>query len=88
MANSGSGIVLNVLTLPEPVVYWQDVSGYDLLGLLYNNPVENALRFQIYAQMTLIRNHQKINKSMDNIVIMERSAYSARFCFNLMAKKR
>lgn len=69
MGPFGDGIFM------EPVESWRDVGGENLFHYLYKDPARYSLAFQTYVQLTMIKLHQKQPK------LMERSIYSARYCF-------
>lgn len=59
----------------EPVERWRNVDGENLFHYLYKDPARYSLAFQTYVQLTMIKLHSKQPK------LMERSIYSARYCF-------
>lgn len=59
----------------EPVERWRNVEGENLFHYLYKDPARYSLAFQTYVQLTMIKLHMKRPK------LMERSIYSARYCF-------
>lgn len=59
----------------EPVERWRNVDGENLFHYLYKDPARYSLAFQTYVQLTMIKLHSKLPK------LMERSIYSARYCF-------
>lgn len=59
----------------EPVENWRNVEGENLFHYLYKDPTRYSLAFQTYVQLTMIKLHSKRPK------LMERSIYSARYCF-------
>lgn len=59
----------------EPVEKWRNVDGENLFHYLYKDPARYSLAFQTYVQLTMIKLHMKRPK------LMERSIYSARYCF-------
>lgn len=61
--------------LMEPVECWRNVEGENLFHYLYKDPARHSLAFQTYVQLTMIKLHKKKPK------LMERSIYSARYCF-------
>lgn len=61
--------------LMEPVEKWRNVEGENLFHYLYKDPSRYSLAFQTYVQLTMINLHQRLPK------LMERSIYSARYCF-------
>jgi len=65
--------------VPEPVDSWRDLKGHNLLQQMYEQPERNSLTFQTYAQLTMLKNHtMKTNRP---VKLMERSIYSAKYCF-------
>lgn len=64
---------------PEPLEKWRDVNGNNLLRLWYNDKATWSFSFQMYVLLTMLENHN-INSTND-IKIMERSIYSAKYCF-------
>lgn len=69
----------NTMTIQEPVERWRNVNGYNLLDLMYQEPTRWSLTFQTYVQLTMLENHKKLSNR--NIKLMERSIYSAKYCF-------
>ncbi|XP_021914701.1 thymidine kinase 2, mitochondrial isoform X3 [Zootermopsis nevadensis] len=65
--------------LSEPVDMWRNVEGHNLLGLMYENPSRWGLTFQTYVQLTMLDLHTRT--STHPVKMMERSIYSARYCF-------
>lgn len=59
----------------EPVERWRNVDGENLFHYLYKDPARYSLAFQTYVQLTMIKLHSRQPK------LMERSIYSARYCF-------
>lgn len=59
----------------EPVESWRNVEGENLFHYLYKDPSRYSLAFQTYVQLTMIKLHKKRPR------LMERSIYSARYCF-------
>jgi len=68
-----------VEVLTEPVDKWQDVNGFNTLDLLYKDARRWSLTFQSYVQLTMLQNHTR--KQMSPVKLIERSIYSARYCF-------
>ncbi|KAG7161227.1 Thymidine kinase 2-like 3 [Homarus americanus] len=58
---------------------WRSVKGENLLDLMYKDPERWSYLFQSYVQMTMAKSHAK--PSAMPVKLMERSIYSARFCF-------
>jgi len=67
----------------EPVNQWRNVGGHNLFQLMYDDPTRWALAFQHYVQLTLMRIHQDASRKEGNVPVhlMERSLFSARYCF-------
>ncbi|XP_030754055.1 deoxynucleoside kinase-like [Sitophilus oryzae] len=63
----------------EPVDRWRNLNGHNLLGLLYQDPQKWSFTFQSYVQLTMLQNH--LNKIEKPVNLMERSIFSARYCF-------
>lgn len=59
----------------EPVEKWRNVEGENLFHYLYKDPTRYSLAFQTYVQLTMMKLHMSRPK------LMERSIYSARYCF-------
>lgn len=77
---------INVEIVPEPLEAWQNLNGSNLLELHYNNPKKWGFAFQSYTLLLMLQNHLKASDK--GIRIMERSLYSARYCFiNLLLQE-
>lgn len=61
--------------MAEPVEKWRNVEGENLFQYLYKDPARYSLAFQTYVQLTMMELHMKRPR------LMERSIYSARYCF-------
>ncbi|XP_023333182.1 deoxynucleoside kinase [Eurytemora carolleeae] len=68
-----------VCVLKEPVDKWRNVNGHNLLQLMYQDPKRYAMPFQSNVQLTMLELHNK--KTSKSIKLMERSIFSARYCF-------
>lgn len=68
----------NIDILLEPIEKWTDLYGHNLLHMMYNDPSRYFALFQQYAFLTQMEQHAIINNP---IKMMERSVYSARYCF-------
>lgn len=55
------------------------LSGHNLLDLLYKNPDRFAMPFQDYVTLTMLKHH--IKPTSKPVKLMERSIFSARYCF-------
>lgn len=77
----------NVFILSEPVQKWRDCEGVNLLDLMYQDPERWAFSFQSFVQLTMLQQHLK--ETDRPVKLMERSIYSARYCFveNLLREK-
>uniref|UniRef100_A0A1Y1LNC0 Deoxynucleoside kinase domain-containing protein n=1 Tax=Photinus pyralis TaxID=7054 RepID=A0A1Y1LNC0_PHOPY len=69
----------NICTLAEPIELWKNCGGYNLLSHLYEDRERWGFTFQSYVQLTMLRQHTF--KTDCAIKLMERSIYSARYCF-------
>lgn len=68
----------DIAVLQEPVELWRNVSGTNLLDLMYSDSERWACLFQSYVQLTMLQLHML--ETNEPIKVMERSVYSAR-CF-------
>lgn len=68
-----------VKIVKEPVEQWQNLNGSNLLNLMYNDPKKWGFPFQAYTFLLMLQNHAR--KIDAEIKILERSMYSARYCF-------
>jgi len=76
----------HVSVLKEPVERWRDVNGHNLLQLMYEDPKRWSMPFQSYVQLTMLEQH--LHTCAEHTVkLMERSIYSARYCFVENMKK-
>ncbi|KAG8232489.1 hypothetical protein J437_LFUL011258 [Ladona fulva] len=69
----------DVALFSEPVDKWTNVESHNLLGIMYKDPKKWAMTFQSYVQLTMVNMHKQ--RCPEPIKMMERSLYSARFCF-------
>ncbi|CAK1547403.1 unnamed protein product [Leptosia nina] len=78
----------NVETHSEPIQEWRNVSGHNLLGLLYSDLKEWTFAFQHYVHLSRLK-IQTSPPSNPNITvkIFERSVQNSRHCFVENAKK-
>ena len=85
---------VNLKIIPEPVHLWRNLNGNNLLDLMYQDPEKWAFPFHSYVQLTMLQNHLELLNNGDSNVasenfkgeelhinIMERSLFSARYCF-------
>lgn len=68
-----------IKVLAEPIELWRNCNGHNLLGHMYTDPKQWALTFQSYVQLTML-NHHTLHTECQ-VKMMERSIYSARYCF-------
>jgi len=68
----------NLQVLKEPVDKWRNLNGQNLLQLMYEDPVRWSLTFQTYVQLTMLEQHMSC---VSPIKLMERSIFSAKYCF-------
>jgi len=71
--------ISEVERIPEPVDRWRDAGGFNLLQMMYEDPARWSLTFQTFVQLTMVENHTK--NTDKSVKIMERSLYSAKYCF-------
>ena len=78
----------NVKVITEPVHKWRNLKGTNLLQKMYEDPERWSLIFQTYVQLTMLEQHT--DRCDEEVKIMERSLYSARYCFveNLFRTKK
>lgn len=69
--------------IEEPIRQWQSVGreNYNLLQLMYDDPIRHGCLFQFYEQLTRVQTHSKSQPKDCKYKIMERSIYTARHCF-------
>lgn len=70
----------NAFIIVEPVEKWQNLApGMNILERMYSDPKRWAHLFQSYVLLTMMEAHETpVDK---NLCVMERSVYSARYCF-------
>ncbi|XP_044762979.1 deoxynucleoside kinase-like [Coccinella septempunctata] len=68
-----------ICVLSEPIELWRDCKGHNLLSYMYADPRQWSLTFQSYVQLTML-NHHTLPTDCP-IKMIERSIYSARYCF-------
>ncbi|KAJ8986168.1 hypothetical protein NQ317_005642 [Molorchus minor] len=72
----------NIETYPEPIEWWRNLNGYNLLDLMYSDKPRWLKVFQSYVQFTRLRIQTSKPKSPSVTVQMfERSLQNNRFCF-------
>jgi len=76
------GNALDAQLVYEPVEKWQNVSGINLLDHFYKDTQRWAYTFQTYAFITRVNEQKEAAKHNNkSFQILERSAYSDRYCF-------
>jgi thymidine kinase len=63
----------------EPIENWTNLRGNNILAMLYQDPHRWGFAFQANAQMSIAKLHAQPSKAA--IKVMERSIFSARYCF-------
>ena len=72
----------DVQVLNEPHELWQNVGSDNLLEKFFKDQKRWAFTLQSYITLTRVQQLQQATKENRNIVkIIERSVYSARYCF-------
>ncbi|XP_060537310.1 deoxynucleoside kinase-like [Cylas formicarius] len=69
----------DICVLSEPIEMWRNCNIHNLLGLLYTDIKKWSFTFQSYVQLTMLQQH--VRKTECPVKLMERSIYSARYCF-------
>ncbi|KAK4872208.1 hypothetical protein RN001_016332 [Aquatica leii] len=69
----------NVCVMAEPIDMWRNCGGHNLLEYMYEDRERWGFTFQSYVQLTMLKQHTL--KTRLPIKLMERSIYSARYCF-------
>lgn len=69
-----------VFPVLEPIHKWRDCRGVNLFNLLASDPKAFCFPFQQYVQLTMSQMHH-LMPQQPSVKIMERSLYSARYCF-------
>ncbi|KAI0228489.1 Thymidine kinase 2, mitochondrial [Lamellibrachia satsuma] len=65
--------------IKEPVDRWRNIRGHNALALMYEDPSRWALTLQTYVQLTMLQRH--LQPQMSQVRLMERSIFSAKYCF-------
>ncbi|EDV25930.1 uncharacterized protein TRIADDRAFT_23783, partial [Trichoplax adhaerens] len=78
-----------LMATKEPVDKWRNLGDHNLFGLFYEDPKRWSFLFQSYVMITMYQRHQHVASLAKNAYLMERSVYSANYCFveNLRAEK-
>ncbi|CAB3987458.1 thymidine kinase 2, mitochondrial-like, partial [Paramuricea clavata] len=69
----------HVEVITEPVDKWQNVGDGNTLALFYEDPSRWSYLFQSYVLLTMLEVHKR--KQNRPVTLMERSVYSAGYCF-------
>nr|KAI8762008.1 thymidine kinase 2; mitochondrial [Biomphalaria glabrata] len=69
----------NCEILAEPVDKWRNIDGHNALELMYKDPHRWGMTLQTYVQLTMLQAHTKVQEYP--VKLMERSLYSAKYCF-------
>jgi len=69
----------DVKVIAEPVAKWRNLNGHNLLDLMYKDPERWSMPFQSYVQQTMLEVH--LEQTDRPVKLIERSIYSARYCF-------
>ncbi|VVC86594.1 unnamed protein product [Leptidea sinapis] len=79
----------NVETYPEPLLEWRNVSGHNLLGLIYGDRNELSFSFQHNIHSSRLKIQTSLPSHNDITVKMfERSVQNSRHCFVENAKSQ
>ncbi|XP_075215674.1 deoxynucleoside kinase-like [Lycorma delicatula] len=70
----------HVVVHSEPTDIWRNVRGHNVLQLMYQDPARWSFTFQSLVQKTMLELHVR-NCVNHPVKLMERSIYSARYCF-------
>lgn len=75
---------------PEPVHLWRDLNGINLLSMMYENPKRWAFTLQQYITLTMVMYRDQVDSDQNSkpVAVMERSIYSARYCFVELLRKK
>ncbi|KAF5287481.1 hypothetical protein FQA39_LY04109 [Lamprigera yunnana] len=74
-------------TYTEPIEWWRNLDGHNLLDLLYTNPNKWYSMFQMYVQLTRLKIQTSSPKSSTTVQMFERSVQNNRHCFVEQARK-
>lgn len=70
-----------ILSILEPVSLWRNCQGHNMFELMSKDPPKYTFPFQQYVQLTMSELHRKTLQNDKTIKLMERSLYSAKYCF-------
>ncbi|KAF5270185.1 hypothetical protein FQR65_LT05665 [Abscondita terminalis] len=68
-------------TYPEPIEWWRNLDGHNLLELLYTDSDKWYTTFQMYVQLTRLKVQTSPPKSSTTVQMFERSVQNNRHCF-------
>ena len=71
----------NIQVFEEPIKEWQDLRGFNLLKLFYDNPIKFAFPFESFVMLSMNKYHQIPTDGEKTIKVLERSLFSAKYCF-------
>ncbi|XP_069112475.1 thymidine kinase 2, mitochondrial-like [Argopecten irradians] len=69
----------DVQVYEEPVKKWRNVNGHNILAKMYEDPTRWSLTLQTYVQLTMLDQHIQVPQRQ--VKLMERSIFSAKYCF-------
>ncbi|CAI8026030.1 Thymidine kinase 2, mitochondrial [Geodia barretti] len=72
-------LIDSVEIMEEPVKLWRNLAGGNLMGLMYEDSKRWGYLFQSYVLLTMMDLHHKQVEAP--VAVLERSVYSARYCF-------
>merc|ERR1719186_947722 len=70
-----------VVTFPEAVRSWTNVSGVNLLDKVIHQATRWGTTFQLYSSLTRFKAFYEAKTSQADVVLLERSLYSERYVF-------
>ncbi|KAJ3646816.1 hypothetical protein Zmor_024386 [Zophobas morio] len=80
--------ITGIETYGEPIDYWRNLNGSNLLELMYSNINQWLKVFQTYVQLSRLKVQTSKPKNPDTTVqIFERSLQNNRYCFVELARK-
>ncbi|XP_017772573.1 PREDICTED: deoxynucleoside kinase-like isoform X2 [Nicrophorus vespilloides] len=72
----------NIETYPEPIDWWRNLDGHNLLDLLYKDINKWHTTFQTYVQLTRLKvQTSKPTQATTTVQMFERSLQNNRYCF-------
>ena len=78
----------NIQIFTEPISKWQNMSGINLLQLMYENPKRWTFQFQNYVQLTRLQLWLEMDCKKPIISLVERSIHSNRYVYLEVSKNR